>query len=127
MSDKVRVYEVAEESGATSTEVILKAKDLNIVVKSPQSQISFEGGWAGEIKFEQGPWIAWCRDRALSHRGASGGVVNELEIGNRRGSQLVRPRPPAPSISPVVRSLGGNPTTDVNRRRMHARSRVRWV
>jgi translation initiation factor IF-2 len=42
MSDKVRVYEVAEESGATSSEVILKAKDLNIVLKSPQSQISFE-------------------------------------------------------------------------------------
>ena len=30
MSDKVRVYEIAEEAGATSAEVITKAKDLNI-------------------------------------------------------------------------------------------------
>ena len=42
MSDKVRVYEIAEEAGATSAEVITKAKDLNIELKSPQSAVSFE-------------------------------------------------------------------------------------
>ncbi|MBP7741899.1 MAG: translation initiation factor IF-2 [Aliarcobacter sp.] len=42
MSDKVRVYEIAEEAGATSAEVIVKAKDLNIELKSPQSAVSFE-------------------------------------------------------------------------------------
>ena len=42
MSDNVRVYEIAEEAGATSAEVIKKAKDLNIELKSPQSPVSFE-------------------------------------------------------------------------------------
>ncbi|MBS9782591.1 MAG: translation initiation factor IF-2 [Arcobacter sp.] len=42
MSDKVRVYEIAEEAGATSSEVIAKAKDLNIELKSAQSAVSFE-------------------------------------------------------------------------------------
>jgi hypothetical protein len=42
MSDKVRVYEVAEESGSTSQEVILKAKNLGIQLKSPQSALSFQ-------------------------------------------------------------------------------------
>jgi translation initiation factor IF-2 len=40
--DKVRVYEVAEESGATSAEVIAKAADLNISLKSPQSTLTFD-------------------------------------------------------------------------------------
>ncbi|MEA3512714.1 MAG: translation initiation factor IF-2 [Campylobacterota bacterium] len=42
MEDKVRVFEIAEEAGSTSAEVIKKAADLNIVVKSPQSSVSFE-------------------------------------------------------------------------------------
>ena len=42
MSDKVRVYEIAEEAGASSTVVIEKAKDLGIELKSPQSAVSFE-------------------------------------------------------------------------------------
>lgn len=42
MSDKVRVYEIAEEAGASSPEVISKAKDLGIHLKSPQSAVSFE-------------------------------------------------------------------------------------
>jgi len=42
MSDKVRVYEIAEEAGASSSDVIAKAKDLNIELKSPQSAVSFE-------------------------------------------------------------------------------------
>ena len=42
MSDKVRVYEIAEEAGASSQEVIAKAKDLNIDLKSPQSAVSYE-------------------------------------------------------------------------------------
>jgi 5-methylcytosine-specific restriction enzyme B len=42
MSDKVRVYEIAEESGATSAEVIAKAKDLGLKLTSPQSAVSFE-------------------------------------------------------------------------------------
>ncbi len=42
MSDKVRVYEIADEAGASSNEVISKAKDLGIELKSPQSAVSFE-------------------------------------------------------------------------------------
>ena len=42
MSDKVRVYEIAEEAGASSQDVITKAKDLGIELKSPQSAVSFE-------------------------------------------------------------------------------------
>ena len=42
MSDKVRVYEIAEEAGASSADVIAKAKDLNIDLKSPQSSVSYE-------------------------------------------------------------------------------------
>ncbi len=42
MSDKVRVYEIAEEAGASSADVIAKAKDLNIELKSPQSAVSYE-------------------------------------------------------------------------------------
>lgn len=42
MSDKVRVYEIAEEAGASSNDVIAKAKDLNIELKSPQSAVSYE-------------------------------------------------------------------------------------
>ncbi len=42
MEDKVRVFEIAEEAGATSTEVIKKAAELSIVLKSPQSAVSFE-------------------------------------------------------------------------------------
>ncbi len=42
MSDKVRVYEIAEEAGATSTDVMSKAKDLDIDLKSPQSVVTIE-------------------------------------------------------------------------------------
>lgn len=42
MTDKVRVYEIAEEAGASSQDVILKAKELGIDLKSPQSAVSFE-------------------------------------------------------------------------------------
>ena len=42
MSDNVRVYEIAEEAGASSNEVISKAKDLGIELKSPQTNVSFE-------------------------------------------------------------------------------------
>ena len=42
MSDKVRVYEIAEEAGASSQDVIAKAKDLGIELKSPQSAVSYE-------------------------------------------------------------------------------------
>ena len=42
MSDNVRVYEIAEEAGASSSEVVTKAKDLGIELKSPQSTVSFE-------------------------------------------------------------------------------------
>ena len=42
MEDKVRVFEIAEEAGSTSAEVIKKAADLEIVLKSPQSSVSFE-------------------------------------------------------------------------------------
>ena len=41
MSDNVRVYEIAEEAGASSAEVIKKAKDLGMDLKSAQSQVSF--------------------------------------------------------------------------------------
>lgn len=42
MSDKVRVYEIAEELGASSTEVIKNAKKLGLDLKSPQSAVSYE-------------------------------------------------------------------------------------
>jgi len=42
MSDNVRVYEIAEEAGASSNDVIKKAKDLGIELKSPQSQATVE-------------------------------------------------------------------------------------
>jgi len=42
MEDKVRVFEIAEEAGSTSAEVIKKASDLSIELKSPQSNVSFE-------------------------------------------------------------------------------------
>ena len=42
MEDKVRVYEVAEESGATSAEVIAKAAEISIDLKSPQSTLTFD-------------------------------------------------------------------------------------
>ena len=42
MEDKVRVFEVAQEAGATSAEVIKKAAELSIELKSPQSTVSFE-------------------------------------------------------------------------------------
>ena len=41
MEDKVRVFEIAEEANVTSSEVIYKASDLKIVLKSPQSSVSF--------------------------------------------------------------------------------------
>ncbi len=42
MEDKVRVFEVAGEAGATSATVIEKAAELSIVLKSPQSNVTFE-------------------------------------------------------------------------------------
>ncbi len=42
MSDKVRVYEIADEAGASSNEVVSKAKDLGYDLKSPQSAVSYE-------------------------------------------------------------------------------------
>jgi translation initiation factor IF-2 len=42
MEDKVKVQEIAEEAGATSTEVMSKALDLGIKLKSVQSAVSFE-------------------------------------------------------------------------------------
>ena len=42
MSDNVRVFEIAEESGTNSSDVIDKAKDLGIDLKSAQSAVSFD-------------------------------------------------------------------------------------
>lgn len=42
MSDTVRVYEIAEEAGASSQDVIAKAKDLGIDLKSAQTAVSYE-------------------------------------------------------------------------------------
>lgn len=42
MSDKVRVYEIAEEMGTSSSEVIIKAKDLRFNLKSPQSALNYQ-------------------------------------------------------------------------------------
>ncbi len=42
MSDTVRVYEIAEEASASSQDVIAKAKDLGIELKSPQTAVSYE-------------------------------------------------------------------------------------
>ena len=42
MSDKVRVYEIAEETGASSADVLKKARDLGLDLKSPQSAVSNE-------------------------------------------------------------------------------------
>jgi len=42
MSDKVRVFEIAEEAGSTSAEVIQKAKELGIDLKTAQATVSFE-------------------------------------------------------------------------------------
>ena len=42
MEDKVRVFEIAEEAGSSSAEVIKKAADLGIVLKSTQSSVSYE-------------------------------------------------------------------------------------
>ena len=42
MEDKVRVFEIAEEAGSTSAEVIKKAADLAIVLKSAQGSVSCE-------------------------------------------------------------------------------------
>lgn len=44
MSEKIKVYEIAEEVGISSKEVIEKAKELNINLTSPQSQVSNEEG-----------------------------------------------------------------------------------
>src|SRR5574344_866030 len=41
MSDTVRVYEIAEEAGASSQDVIAKAKDLGIDLKSAQTAVSY--------------------------------------------------------------------------------------
>ena len=42
MSDKVRVYEIAEEAGVSIADVIAKAKNLGIIVKNSQSAVSYE-------------------------------------------------------------------------------------
>ncbi|MCT7547326.1 translation initiation factor IF-2 N-terminal domain-containing protein [Aliarcobacter butzleri] len=49
MLDTVRVYEIAEEAGTSSQDVIAKAKDLGIELKSPQTAVSYED--AEEITF----------------------------------------------------------------------------
>ena len=42
MEDKVRVCEIAKEAGSTSMQVMEKAGELSITLKSPQSSVSFE-------------------------------------------------------------------------------------
>ncbi|MDX3960249.1 translation initiation factor IF-2 N-terminal domain-containing protein [Aliarcobacter skirrowii] len=42
MSDKVRVFEIAEEVGKTSVEVMQKAKELGIDLKTVQASVSYE-------------------------------------------------------------------------------------
>jgi len=42
MSDKVKVFEIAEEAGSTSAEVMQKAKELGIELKTAQAAVSFE-------------------------------------------------------------------------------------
>lgn len=42
MSDKVRVFEIAEEAASTSAEVMQKAKELGIELKTAQATVSFE-------------------------------------------------------------------------------------
>ena len=42
MLDKVRVFEIAEEAGTTSAEVMQKAKELGIILKTSLATVSFE-------------------------------------------------------------------------------------
>ncbi len=42
MSDKVKVFEVAQEAGASSQEIITKAADLGIELKSANSTVTFD-------------------------------------------------------------------------------------
>ena len=42
MSDKVRVFEIAEEAASTSAEVMQKAKELGIDLKTAQATVSYE-------------------------------------------------------------------------------------
>ncbi len=42
MSNKVRVFEIAEEAATTSVNVMQKAKELGIDLKTAQSTVSFE-------------------------------------------------------------------------------------
>jgi translation initiation factor IF-2 len=42
MEDKVRVFEIAEEAGSTSAEVIKKAADLGIILKTAQTGVPIE-------------------------------------------------------------------------------------
>ena len=42
MSNKVKVFEIAEEAGSTSAEVMQKAKELGIELKTAQAAVSFE-------------------------------------------------------------------------------------
>ncbi|OCM00215.1 Translation initiation factor IF-2 [Aliarcobacter thereius] len=42
MSDKVKVFEIAEEAGSNSAEIMQKAKELGIELKTAQASVSFE-------------------------------------------------------------------------------------
>ena len=42
MLDKVRVFEIAEEAGSTSDEVMQKAKELGIILKTAFATVSYD-------------------------------------------------------------------------------------
>ncbi|MFW2605875.1 translation initiation factor IF-2 N-terminal domain-containing protein [Aliarcobacter butzleri] len=42
MPDKVRVFEIAEEAATTSVNVMQKAKELGIDLKTVQASVSYE-------------------------------------------------------------------------------------
>lgn len=74
MSGIVRVYEIAEEAGVSSAEVINKAKDLNIDLQSPQSAVSYED--AEEIT----NYIMIGKSNRLKKSNVSGNILKAKDL-----------------------------------------------
>jgi len=104
MEDKVRVFEVAEEAGATSTTVIEKAAELSIVLKSPQSTVSFEQAEAIADYIMTGKSKLWTTDTTPIKKKKSE-VVKDIKKETVDNTKEVKSKAKSPKVKVVTEKV----------------------
>ena len=121
MEDKVSIREIAEESGATHAEVIAKAADLSIILKSPQTKLTYEQaeeivnyivtGRSDKIKIQTKPKTIIQKTQV--------DVVNKTTLSQRPGIRKV----PKINITKDTITLSSNDSTNQRKTLLNFRTK----